>query len=59
MGGGERHLDDIKGILRVRGDAVDRDYITKQAIQLGVQDTWQAILQGIQKDSNFRNTLAI
>lgn len=44
MGGGERHLDDIKGILRVRGEEVDKDYISKYANQLGVQDIWRAIL---------------
>jgi len=47
MGGGERHLGDIEGILRVRGEAVDRDYIAKHALLLGVHDIWQAILEKI------------
>jgi len=48
MGGGERHLRDIAGILKIRGAAVDRDYITDHARQLGVQDIWQAIVEQIE-----------
>lgn len=48
MGGGERHLDDIAGILRVRGDKLDRKYIAEQAGRLQVLDIWQAILEKLQ-----------
>ena len=43
----ECHLSDIEGILRIRGDAVDRDYISKHAGQLSVLAIWQAILDKI------------
>ncbi len=42
-GGGERHLRDIEGILKVRGDAVDREYIAQQAPELGVAELWREI----------------
>ncbi len=47
MGGGERHLADIEGILRVRGEILDRAYIAQQAQQLGLQAIWQQILDKV------------
>jgi hypothetical protein len=49
MGGGERHLDDIAGILRVRGESLDREYIVEQASQLQILDIWQTILDRLEK----------
>ncbi len=43
-GGSEKHLRDITGILKVRGDDVDRHYVTQVADQLGVMEIWQAVL---------------
>ena len=43
-GGSEKHLRDITGILKVSGDAVDRQYIERWAAQLGLEEIWQAIL---------------
>jgi hypothetical protein len=43
LGGSDRHLRDIAGVLKVRGDAVDRGYIAQFAGQLGVADIWQAV----------------
>jgi hypothetical protein len=43
IGGSDRHLRDIAGVLKVRGPAVDRAYITRFAAQLGVADIWQAV----------------
>ncbi len=43
-GGSEKHLRDITGILRIRGDAVDRKYIADFARQLGLTEIWDAIL---------------
>jgi hypothetical protein len=43
-GGSEKHLRDIKGILKVSGQAIDRDYIGRHASQLGLSDFWQSIL---------------
>ena len=42
-GGGERHLRDIQGILKVRGEALDRAYIEQQARELGVTDLWHEL----------------
>lgn len=43
IGGSEKHLRDITGILKVSGDQVDRDYVTRWAAQLGVSDVWDAV----------------
>ena len=49
-GGSEKHLRDIGGIVRISGDAVDRDYISKHASQLGVLAIWQAIIETIDQN---------
>jgi hypothetical protein len=43
-GGSEKHLRDIRGILKISGDFLDRDYLARSAVQLGVADIWHAIL---------------
>jgi hypothetical protein len=43
-GGSEKHLRDITGILKISGDVVDREYVTRFANQLGLTDLWQAVL---------------
>lgn len=43
-GGGDRHLRDIAGILRVTGDGVDRAFVTQWATKLGYLDIWQQII---------------
>jgi hypothetical protein len=40
MGGGERHLRDIAGVIRVQGEKLDAVYIEEQAKKLGVGDLW-------------------
>lgn len=50
-GGSEKHLRDITGILRVSGEAVDRDDIRRWAEKLGLSAIWQAILQRLTSDS--------
>jgi hypothetical protein len=44
MGGGERHLRDIAGVMRIQGDKLDRDYIAEQAEKLSVLEIWQDLL---------------
>lgn len=44
MGGGDRHLRDIAGILRVTGEGVDRAEVTRWARELGYLDIWEQIL---------------
>ncbi len=45
MGGGERHLRDIQGILRVRGAKLDRAYIDQHVGELLVKELWQQVQQ--------------
>lgn len=44
-GGSDKHLRDIAGILSVSGNLVDLAYTEDFAQQLGVVDTWHALLQ--------------
>jgi len=39
--GSERQLEDVKGILRVRGGTIDRDYIDRWADALDVAALWR------------------
>jgi hypothetical protein len=43
-GGGDRHLRDIAGILRVTGDGVNRSEVERWATKLGYLEIWQQIL---------------
>jgi hypothetical protein len=43
MGGGERHLQDIAGILKVRGKQLDIAYIERTTTSIGVREMWDAI----------------
>ena len=43
-GGGERHLRDIAGILRVTGDGVDRSEVERWAKELGYLEIWRQIV---------------
>jgi hypothetical protein len=49
QGGSEKHLRDIAGILRIRGAAVDREYISDFARQLGLREIWDAILKRLEQ----------
>jgi len=43
-GRSDKHISDIRGILRVSGPELDRDYLERWAAQLGVQDEWRLAL---------------
>ncbi len=43
-GGSDKHLRDITGILKLRGESIDRDYLQAIAEQVGVTEIWQAVL---------------
>lgn len=47
-GGAEKHLRDIAGILMTSQVAVDRAYIEKFAVDLGVGDSWQQVLKAVE-----------
>jgi hypothetical protein len=42
-GGSEKHLRDIAGMLKIRGEQVDRSYISEWAQKLGLEDVWRRI----------------
>ena len=44
LGGGDRHLRDIAGILRVTGEGVNRVEVERWASKLGYLDVWQQIV---------------
>jgi hypothetical protein len=46
-GGGDRHLRDIAGILRVTGDGVDRAEVERWARQLGYLEIWKAVVEAV------------
>ena len=48
-GQSEKHIRDILGILKMRGDKVDRDYITLWAERMQLVDIWRAILERLGK----------
>jgi hypothetical protein len=47
-GGSVKHLRDITGILKISGAAVDREYITQFARQLGLSDIWQQVRESVE-----------
>jgi hypothetical protein len=48
-GGSDKHLRDIAGILKFSSEHLDRDYVSRFAVQLGVADVWQSVLSKIQQ----------
>jgi hypothetical protein len=44
MGGGERHLRDIVGVLKICGETLDYKYMQSHASQLGVLEVWEELL---------------
>ena len=49
-GGSERQLADALGVLQVCGDRIDRTYVEKWAVTLGVEDLWQGLLRQVSRD---------
>ena len=43
-GGSEKHLRDIAGVFRIRGDRLDRAYIADWAGRLDLLDIWETIV---------------
>lgn len=46
-GGSEKHLRDITGMLKVSGNAIDREDISRWAKRLGLEEIWAAVLKRI------------
>lgn len=41
LGGSDKHLRDIAGVLRISGDSVNRAFISKVAGQFGLSEVWK------------------
>lgn len=50
LGGSEKHLRDITGVLKVCGERVDRSYIDGWAERLDLAEIWQAITDRMTQD---------
>lgn len=50
MGGGDRHLRDIAGILKIRRDRLDFEYLDQNARRMGLGDIWQDIQERVQQN---------
>lgn len=48
LGGSEKHLRDITGVLKILGPRVDQAYIARWAAALHVEEAWRAVLQRAQ-----------
>jgi len=48
-GGSEKHLRDITGILKISGETVDWDYITKWAKRLDLTEVWGAVREKLER----------
>jgi hypothetical protein len=44
LGGSEKHIRDICGMLKAQGDRIDRDYIQEWAGEMGLTEIWKAVL---------------
>ena len=44
IGGSDRHLRDIAGVIKISGEKIDRDYIATMAACFGLTEIWQGIL---------------
>lgn len=42
-GGSERQIEDARGVVEVRGADLDREYVERWAVELGVLDLWRRI----------------
>lgn len=47
-GESQKHLDDIKGILKISGSILDLKYIDKWSLKKGLEDIWQKIKNDLQ-----------
>lgn len=44
LDGSDKHHRDIVGVLRIQGDAVDREYVSRWSERLGVREIWLNVL---------------
>ena len=49
LGGSEKHLRDITGIIKISEESLDKEYIAQWAIQSDLKDIWNMILQRLER----------
>ncbi|MEO2046635.1 MAG: hypothetical protein ABGX16_08685 [Pirellulales bacterium] len=49
LGGSDKHLRDIAGVIKLLGEELDHQFISNWAQQLEVADIWQAILTQLEE----------
>ena len=49
-GNSERHLADALGVLQVSGERIDRDYVERWAVALGVEDLWRELRRQAERE---------
>jgi predicted nucleotidyltransferase len=52
IGGSDKHLRDIAGMLRVGGEAIDRATVARWAAALGYSDIWEAVVRSVDTPTN-------
>ncbi len=52
LGGIEKHLRDIAGILKVKGNEIDLSYIDAWSARLNVTSEWELVKQRLQEESS-------
>lgn len=58
LGGSDKHLRDIAGVLKIRRDRLDYAYLAQWAQKLGVSDLWQQLLSSVSDQANPGNSSA-
>jgi hypothetical protein len=56
LGGSDKHLRDIAGVLKIRRDRLDFAYLALWAQKLGVADLWQQILSSVPDQAQSDNS---
>lgn len=51
-GGSQRQVEDVAGLLRVRGDDLDLAYVTRWVEELGVNEEWLAAQRAANRDAD-------
>ena len=49
LGGSEKHLRDITGILKISEDSIDKAYISKWADELNLNEIWETVTRRLEK----------
>jgi hypothetical protein len=44
LGGSDKHLRDVAGVIKISGEQLDRPFIEEAVRELGLVDVWQAVL---------------